>query len=115
LRDGNVDKEILEYLLSIGAVEFVYKDQDGEEIYRFTKIAKELVPQIYNEHMKDFNAMIFSLWRKELIDIVFDEVGEPLIGINENSYNEEMQKDLSVEEKDALIEIFAAWDELDEG
>jgi hypothetical protein len=109
-----LDKELIEHLLSIGALEFVYVDSDGEDIYRFTKQAKELVPEIYNEHMKDFNNIIFSLWMKNVVDVIFDENGEPLIGINDNTYRQESIDDLDENEKEALKEIIYAWNEIED-
>jgi hypothetical protein len=109
-----VDEETIEYLLEIGALEFDSVDESGENLYKFTKEAKDLVPEIYNEQMKDFNALVFSLWSKDLIDVCFDEAGEPLIGVNENSYDNNHYKKLSMEEFLALSEIREAWEEFEE-
>jgi hypothetical protein len=109
-----LDKELIEYLLSIGALEFVYVDSDDEDIYRFTKDAKELVPDIYNEHMKEFNNIIFSLWMKNIIDIMFDENGEPLIGVNDNTYSQDAIDELEEDEQNALREIVHAWKEIED-
>lgn len=106
---GNVEEELVEYLLSIGALEYVFDDEDGEPIYRLTPDAKDLVPELYEEHTKDFNSVVFSLWRKNFIDVVFDEDGEPLIGINDNTINEDMVKELGREEREALQEILFVW------
>lgn len=107
--DGKVEEELVEYLLSIGALEYVFDDEDGEAVYRLTPDAKDLVPDLYEEHMKDFNSVVFSLWRKNLIDVVFDEDGEPLIGINDNTINEEMIKELDKQEREAIQEILYVW------
>jgi hypothetical protein len=86
---GNVEEEMIEYLISIGALEYVFDDEDGEPIYRMTPEAKDIVPDLYEEHMKDFNAVVFSLWDKNMLDIVFDDKsGEPMIGINSNSLDD---------------------------
>jgi hypothetical protein len=114
LRDGKLDKELIEHLIEIGALEFVYVDEDGESIYKFTKKAKELVPDIYNEHMKDFNNLIFSLWMKDIIDVIFDENGEPLVGVNNNTHDLEKTQGLELEEKEALKEIISSWNEMGE-
>ena len=106
---GNVEEELVQYLVSIGALEYVFTDDDGEPIYRLTPEAKDLVPELYEEHMKDFNSVVFSLWSKDLIDIIFDENGEPLVGINENTHNLEMRKDLDKQEKEAIQEILFVW------
>lgn len=107
--DGKVDDELIQYLLSIGALEFVFIDKEGEHIYRLTPEARELVPDLYDEHMKNFTSSVFSLWSKDLIDVVFDEDGEPLIGINSNTENEELVSKLDDNDKNILKEILFVW------
>lgn len=107
-----MEPELVEYLVSIGALEFCYIDDAGENIYRFTKDAKELVPDIYKEHMKEFNNVIFSLWLKDVVDIIFDEDGEPLIGINKNTYDNVYVDKLEDDEREALKEIIYTWNEI---
>lgn len=105
MRDGKLDDELIQYLLSIGALHWAFTDEDGEEIYRLTPEAQELVPNLYEEHVKEFNVKVFSLWEQNMIDLVFDEQGEPLISINENSVNEKMIKKLKKDEREVLKEI----------
>ncbi len=104
-----MDDELIQYLLSIGALEFAFIDDEGEHIYRLTPDAKELVPDLYEEHMQNFTASVFSLWNKDLIDIVFDDDGEPLISINDNTENEELISKLDSQDKDILKEIVFVW------
>ena len=104
-----MEEELVQYLLSIGALEYVFTDEDGDPVYRLTPEARDLVPDLYDEHMKDFNSVVFSLWSKNLIDVVFDEDGEPLIGINQNTTDQEMTKSLDRAEKEALQEILFVW------
>lgn len=106
---GKMEEELIQYLISIGALEYCFTDDDGSYIYRLTPEAKDLVPDLYDEHMKQFNTTVFSLWNKGLIDIVFDDDGEPLIGLNENSDNKEMIKKLDITEADILKEIKFVW------
>ena len=104
-----MDDELIEYLLSIGALEFAFNDDEGVAIYRLTPDAKELVPDLYEEHIKNFTTSVFSLWEKDLIDVAFDDDGEPLITINENSENDELISQLEKEDKDVLKEIVFVW------
>jgi hypothetical protein len=106
-----LDQDIIDYLIEIGALEFVHVDETGNNVYRFTELAKKLVPEIYYAHMKEFNNIVFSLWNKNLIDVVFDDEGEPLISINENSFDSEKIKELDEEEADGLKEIIISWNE----
>lgn len=107
--DGKVDEEMIQYLISMGALEYVFDDEDGEPIYRMTPEARDIVPDLYDDHIQDFNAMVFSLWTKDMIDVVFDEVGDPMVTLNENSSNEEMIKELEREEREVLQEIVFVW------
>jgi hypothetical protein len=100
-----MDKDTVDYLLSIGAIELAFVDSDGEEIYKMTKEAEKLVPEMYKEYMKTFNATLFLLWEKNLIDIVFDEDGEPLVGLNESSLDLTKVDDLQGDENAILQEI----------
>jgi hypothetical protein len=109
-----MDDDTVEYLISIGALEFDGIDEDDQPLYRFTDSARELVPELYKEHMKDFNALVFSLWSKDFVDVVFDENGEPLISISENSFDEKKYQELGEEEFSALSDIIDAWEELEE-
>ena len=107
---GNMEEELIQYLLSIGALEYVYDNAENNPVYRLTEDAKELVPELYQEHMKDFHMAAFSLWSKGLINIVFDDAGEPLIGLNENSTDLEKTKNLPKNEKEALQEMLVYWE-----
>lgn len=110
-----MDDELIQYLLSLGALEYVFTDDDGEPIYRLTPEAKDLVPDLYEEHMKDFNAVVFSLWSKNIIDVIFDEDGEPMIGLNSNTDDPEMIEELDKQEREVLQEILYVWKKKSEG
>lgn len=103
--DGDMDDEMIQYLLSIGALYWAFENDEGEDIYRLTPEARELIPNLYDEHVKDFNGIVFSLWNQNMLNLVFDEEGEPLISLNENSTNEEMISNLDKKEQEAMREI----------
>jgi hypothetical protein len=106
-----LDPEELLHLLEIGALEFVSVDENNEDVYRFTKNAKKLVPELYQEHMQEFSNVVFSLWTKNMLDVVFDEEGEPLISINEDSSDLKKIEQLDLDEKEVLFEIVSSWEE----
>lgn len=114
LMDGSSDKETIEYLLSIGAIEFAFVDENGENVYRMLPSAKEIVPDLYEKYIKSFNASVFSLWTKDALEVVFDEHGEPMVGINENSINEYFVSHLSNHEKEVLKEIISIISNVDD-
>jgi creatinine amidohydrolase/Fe(II)-dependent formamide hydrolase-like protein len=111
---GEMDKEDIEYFLSIGALEFSYVNEHGEDIYSLTEKAKEIAPELYEEQMKKFNEVVFSLWTKEMVDISFDDEGEPMISLHleDNSFD---FSQLDEDEKDVFEEILIAWDEKNKG
>lgn len=109
-----MDEETIKYLLSIGALEYSHNDEDGEPVYRFTKDASTMVPDIYEEQMQDFNALVFQLWNKDMIDVFFDDDGDPIIGLNGNSENKDKIELLDIDEKDAMKEIISFWNQVDE-
>jgi len=106
---GSVDEEMIQYLISMGALEYVFDDEDGEPIYRMTPEARDMIPDLYDNHIQDFNAMVFSLWTKNMIDVVFDEMGDPMVSLNDNSENKEMVDKLDKEEREVLKEIIFVW------
>ena len=104
-----MEEELVQYLLSIGAIEHVNNDSNKSPIYKLTENAKELVPELYKEFMKDFNMAAFSLWSKDLINIIFNDTGEPIIELNKDSTNIKKTKDLPKNEKRALQEMLIYW------
>lgn len=112
---GSMEEDLVEYLLSIGALEYIFDDEDGEPVYRMTPEAKDIVPNLYEDHMKDFNAVVFSLWSKDMLDVVFDDDGEPMIGISSNSLDEKKVKQLDKQEREVLQEILYIWKKKSEG
>jgi hypothetical protein len=107
---GEMDKDDIEYFLSIGALEFSCVNERGEEIYSLTDKAREIAPELYLEQMKNFNEIIFSLWRKDILEITFDEDGEPMISITKGKEEFDIS-DLDEEEQDIFEEILIAWNE----
>jgi hypothetical protein len=106
---GEIEKEDLEYFLAIGALEFSYISPDGEKIYHLTKESKSLAPNFYRQQMEDINSILFSLWRKNAIDISFDSDGSPLIGITEETIKKIIDGDLEQEEDEVLQEVVLSW------
>lgn len=93
------EDSIVEYLIEMGVIiPLGYSDETGQEMYRVTEEAGELFPEFFEEQMKELNETVFDLWSLDLIDIVFDENGEPLVGLNKNSMDKE--KIEAIENKD---------------
>jgi hypothetical protein len=106
---GEIEKEDIEYFLAIGALEFCYTNKDGEEIYKLTKEAKIIAPEFYYDQIKELNSVVFSLWNKGVIEVSFDDDGDPLIGLPENMGDFLRNNDLEKEELDLVEEIILSW------
>lgn len=93
------EDNILQYLIDMGIiVPLGYSDEIGQEMYKVTEDAEELFPEFVAEQTKELNETVFDLWNLDLIDIVFDDNGEPLVGLNKNSMDKE--KIEAIENKD---------------
>lgn len=65
------------------------------------------------DNLSEVNAAIFSLWRKGMLDVSFDEDGDPMVGLTESSYDELQQKSLDDEELEVLLDILEVWEEME--
>jgi glutathionyl-hydroquinone reductase len=106
---GEISKEDLEYFVIIGVLEFSHIDENGDEIYSLTDKAKDLAPEFYENQMKDLNATVFSLWNKGIIDVIFDESGDTMISLNEDTAELLKTIDLDEDEHSVIEEILVSW------
>lgn len=96
--DFDTEQEMIDFLLSIGAIDLVGYDDDGQEIYLISEKANEVFPSIAKLHEQEVNSAIFNLWKINMINVNFDENGEPLISLNENSLDEDKVNSIKDEE-----------------
>lgn len=100
-----VDNLILE-----GGIEFAGIDiESGEILYSLTPKIKDLMPDLYEEHLNFVNADLMSLWQKGFVDVDFFS-DDPLINITDKYYEENEVAKLSKEEKWSLRELKRAID-----
>lgn len=84
------EQEILQFLIAMGIIEPLgFSEEHNEEMYRITEKAEDMFPGILDEQMSYINDAVFELWNLEMIDVVFDDSGEPLVGLNKNSLDRE--------------------------
>ena len=93
------NKEMMEFLKSIGAIEEV------EGGFRLTESAANTVPEMVKKHESNFNNDVFSLWMSDMIDLNFDEDGEPMIDLSDISRDEEMQLLLLTNQEKLTLEM----------
>ena len=64
------DQNAIEYLLLKGGLQVAGIDsKTGEFLYAFTPKIKEIMPELYDEHMNHVNNEIMGLWQKGFVDI----------------------------------------------
>jgi len=99
------DSELINKLILDGGIEVAAIDQEtGEFLYSFTPKIKELMPNIYEEHMETVNSEVMNLWEKGFLDIDL-MADDPVITITKKATSVEAIGTLSKQEKWSLAEI----------
>jgi hypothetical protein len=98
--DGMIDDLILQ-----GALEVVGVDsEDGSLLYSFTSKMKELMPELYNDHINQVNSEILSLWERGYVDIDFLSE-DPIVSLGSKSFDDAEISKLSKREKWSIEEL----------
>jgi len=99
------EDEIIERLILDGALEVAGVDsEDGSLLYSFTPKIKEIMPELYNDHINNVNSEILSLWERGYVDIDFLSK-DPLVTLTKKSFNELEMSKLSKKEKWSIEEL----------
>jgi hypothetical protein len=101
------DKEegIIEKLILDGGLETVGVDQEtGELLYSFTPKIKNLMPDLYDEHMTEVNSCVMNLWEKGFLEIDFF-AEEPIITLSKKAFDRAAIEGLSKKDRWNLFEI----------
>lgn len=88
------ENEAIGYYVSIGALEVVGIEDDGEFTFRVTEAAKDLAPELYDAHVSYVNENILNLFERGLINITYNENLEAFIEITEEGL--ELVKELGL-------------------
>jgi hypothetical protein len=99
------DQNAIEYLLLQGALQVAgINSKTGEFLYAFTPKIKEIMPQLYHEHINDINAEVMKLWEKGFVNI--DLMSEnPIITLTKKSLSLEEVANLDDRSQWSLEEI----------
>jgi hypothetical protein len=99
------EQKIIDQLLLDNALEVVgIDDSNGEFLYAFTDKIKEVMPDLYEDHLNFVNSEIMALWESGYLDINFlDE--NPVVRLSEKALDKEELKKLSKQELWSLEEI----------
>ena len=99
------EDEIIERLILDGALEVAGIDsEDGSLLYSFTPKIKEVMPELYNDHINNVNSEILSLWERGYVDIDFLSK-DPLVALTEKSFDKLEISKLNKSEKWAIEEL----------
>lgn len=97
--------KIIDDLILDGGLEVAGVDpESGEMLYAFTPKVKELMPELYHDHLNFVNDELMILWEKGYVDINFLH-DDPLVSLAEKSYDQEEVKKLSKQERWSLQEL----------
>jgi hypothetical protein len=99
------EEEIIDQLLLENALEVVgVDDSNGEFLYAFTDKIKDVMPDLYEDHLNFVNSEIMTLWEKGYLDINFLEEN-PAVRLAEKALDQEEVNKLSKQEIWSLEEI----------
>jgi hypothetical protein len=99
------EQDSIDYLILNGGIEVVGIDSsNGEFLYAFTPKIQELMPDLYNEHIKDVNKNVLKLWEMGFLEIDFMKT-DPVITIGKKALNKEDISTLSKDDQWHLNEI----------
>jgi hypothetical protein len=99
------EDKIIDDLILNGGLEVAALDEDtGEMLYSFTPKIQELMPDLYDEHIKGVNSEVMNLWEKGFLNLDLF-VKDPIITITAKALNKEEIQGLSKQERWSLFEI----------
>lgn len=102
---NNEDKEIMDYLILNNALEVVAVDsKTGELLYSFTPKLKEVMPDLYEEHINSVNLEILSLWERGYVNIDF-LLDEPKVTLAKKALEKKELDKLSPDDLWSINEI----------
>jgi hypothetical protein len=99
------DQTAVDFLLLNGGLQVAGIDEKtGEFLYTFTPKIKEIMPELYHEHMNHVNEELMGLWEKGFINI--DLMSEnPIVTLAPKAFDKEEVYKLSKEDQWSIEEI----------
>jgi len=99
------EKKIIDKLILDGALQMSGIDgETGEILYQFTPKLKEVMPELYNEHLNFVNAELMRLWEKGFVnmDLMSDS---PIVTLAEKAFDDNEIQSLSDQDRWAIQEV----------
>ena len=99
------EDELIENLILQGALEVAGLDsENGEFLYAITSKMKEVMPDLYEDHLKTVNRDLLNLWEKGYVNIDLF-LPDPVVTISEKGLNKNEVSKLTKPEIWALEEV----------
>ena len=99
------EENIMEKLILSGALEFAGIDsKTGEVLYSFTNKIKEVMPDLYHQHINHVNKEILKLWEHGFVNVNFLE-DNPQVTLTPKAFDQEALKNAPSEMIWGLEEI----------
>jgi hypothetical protein len=99
------EEDIIDQLLLENALEVVGIDKtNGEFLYAFTPKIKEVMPDLYEDHLNFVNSEIMLLWEKGYLNVDF-LAEDPSVTLTDKAFIDEELKKLNSQELWSLEEI----------
>ena len=99
------EDELIENLILQGALEVAGVDsENGEFLYAITSRMKEVMPDLYEDHLKTVNRDLLNLWEKGYVNIDFF-LQDPVVTISEKGLDKSEISKLTKPEIWALEEV----------
>lgn len=97
--------ETIEALILSGAIEIAALDeQTGQPLYAFSPKIKEIMPELYQEHLNQVHTDTMMLWELGFLDI--DLLSEdPIVTLTDKAFADEEIEKISRELQISLLEI----------
>jgi hypothetical protein len=99
--DLTIEKLILDGALEVGGIDV----ESGEILYNFTNKLKDVMPELYNEHLNFVNSEIMYLWEHGFLTI--EDLGDenPKVNLSLKAFNQEEISKLPKDRQRSLEEI----------
>lgn len=97
------EQEIMDELMIKDAISFIGFNSSDEPLYVFTPKIKDVMPELYEEHLNIVNAELMNLWEKGFLNINFLEQ-DPTVTLTDLAFDNDKISALSYEEKWSLEE-----------
>jgi hypothetical protein len=102
---NNNEDELIKNLILQGALEVAGVDSETNELlYAITPKMQEIMPDMYEDHLKTVNRDLLNLWEKGYVNIDFF-LPDPVVTISEKGVNKDEISKLTKPEIWALEEV----------